>query len=770
MPLSDQIRITRHAARPLAVTLWQALAPLRSTVSFMNTGAHPDDETSAMLAALGFRDGLDLSYACSTRGEGGQNDIGTEATEALGVLRTAEMERACDALALRMYWLSETPSDTIFDFGFSKSGSETLAKWDEARTLKRFVDIVRTEKPDILCPTFLDIPGQHGHHRAMTEAAIRVFDLAADATYTDSDLPPWAVAKLYLPAWSGAGQAYDDDLPPPPATLSVPAKGVEPFTGFSWEMLGQQSRVWHRTQAMGRWVAPEDERDWPLHLACRRTEGPDTAVTDGLPRTLADLGHAPAQAAIDAAIAAFPDRAVVLDHLCTAYKILDDVVCDEPFGHKITRKRAQLATAIRLAAGAEANGLFDADTLRPGDRVTPQVETRSGLAETVAVTCDVPTGWLAEDEGFRLLDPAPSDPYPATYLPGVPAQPRLAVTVTAGGVTTTSHVPFEQPPLVLPARSATLGLVSDVVNLATPNRQIAIELSDIHPKRATPSLDLPDGWRATQTTAGLTVDLPQDTAPGRYPLRLRLDGQPAETVRRINHPHIAPRALITPAQIGVTVVEAALPQARIGYIGGGNDRVDFWLSRIGADVTALEDATLADPTALAGFDTMIVGIFANRFRDGLAEAMPALHDWVRAGGTLVTLYHRPWDNWDPDTTPPARLEIGQPSLRWRVTDENSAVTVLRDHPVLNAPNAIEASDWQGWHKERGLYFAKSWDATYVPLLEMADPGEAPHHGALLVGNIGQGRHIHCALILHHQMEKGVPGAFRLMANLCAPRG
>ncbi|MEL6680627.1 MAG: PIG-L family deacetylase, partial [Pseudomonadota bacterium] len=224
MATPDQARITAHAGQPRIVRLWRALQPLGSVVSFMNTGAHPDDETSAMLAALGHRDGLDISYACSTRGEGGQNDIGTEGGADLGVLRTLEMERAADALGLRLYWLSETPDDPITDFGFSKSGEDTLRRWGHARTLTRFVEIVRAERPDIICPTFLDIPGQHGHHRAMTALAHEVMDTAADPAFAAKGAP-WQVKKLYLPAWSGAGDAYDDDLPPPEATCAVPATG-----------------------------------------------------------------------------------------------------------------------------------------------------------------------------------------------------------------------------------------------------------------------------------------------------------------------------------------------------------------------------------------------------------------------------------------------------------------------------------------------------------------------------------------------------------------
>ena len=289
MPLSAQARIAHQQRNPRHIRLWQALQPLKSVVRFMNSGAHPDDETTAMLAALAYRDGLGLSYVCSTRGEGGQNDIGTEATEILGVLRTAEMERACDTLGMRMYWLGHGPDDPIFDFGFSKSGEETLAIWGADHTLARFVDVVRREKPDILCPTFLDVPGQHGHHRAMTQMAQQVMTAAADPGFAGCDLPPWQIGKLYLPAWSGAGQAYDDDLPPPPATLTVAGKGCDPVTGWSYEQIGQHSRAFHRTQAMGHWVAPGNERDWPLHLARSFVPGPDTHITAGLPATLRDF-------------------------------------------------------------------------------------------------------------------------------------------------------------------------------------------------------------------------------------------------------------------------------------------------------------------------------------------------------------------------------------------------------------------------------------------------------------------------------------------------
>ena len=259
MPLTQPDRIARDLAQPLMLTLWRALQPLRSVTTFMNTGAHPDDETSTMLAALTFRDGVNLSYICANRGEGGQNDIGSEVTEDLGTLRTAEMERAADVLDMRLYWLSESPGDSIFDFGFSKSGVETMGKWGRARTLARFVDLVRTDRPDIICPTFLDIPGQHGHHRAMTEAA-------------------------HLPAWSGAGGSYDDEVPPPEETLRIGGGGHEPVSGWPWPRIGQHSRWFHKTQGMGHWTGTSPHPGWPLHLVRSEVGADRSAVTDGLPR------------------------------------------------------------------------------------------------------------------------------------------------------------------------------------------------------------------------------------------------------------------------------------------------------------------------------------------------------------------------------------------------------------------------------------------------------------------------------------------------------
>jgi len=785
-------RIRKQQMQPRIAALWQALQPLRTTLSFMNSGAHPDDETSAMLACLGLRDGVHLSYVCANRGEGGQNDLGTETGATLGALRTAEMEQAAERLSMRLYWLSEGPDDTITDFGFSKSGEETLRHWGDARTLKRMVDVVRRERPDIICPTFLDVPGQHGHHRAMTRVAQQIMTLAAKTDYQDSDLPPWQVKKLFLPAWGGGGTAYDDEVPPPMATHVVNAKGCDPVTGWSYEQIAQQSRVYHKTQGMGRWISPGDERDWPLHLLDSRVSDQSASEGEtlgaGIAARLSELANLPgaepisqllrdAEGCCDGAIVAFPDNRSICDAALNALGFLRRARADCPkelqdqILHRIARLETALSKVIWLASGAEASAIAGQTWLTPDETTELVIETREGRTRNLTVTPALPVGWVTENNQIGPGPGAlPHDGYRDSYDPLIPSAPALDVSFDIAGTKIALRLALDNPPIALPALSATLSPEGAIINTATLSREIKTSLSGITPAGAVASLSPPDNWEIGVEGAGFAISAPIDAELGLYELPLTLDKAKARSVQRINYSHVNATALTRQKNLKIRVLNAEIPDVRVGYIGGGNDNVDAWVSAMGVQVELVTEEDLQVPGALLRFDTIVIGIFALGFRPGLKDVMPELHAWMRDGGTLITLYHRPRDNWDPEASAPGYLEIGQPSLRWRVTDKNAAVKhLVPDHPLLNTPNKITDDDWAGWHKERGLYFAKSWGEEYTPLLEMSDPGEDPHQGSLLVGDFGDGRHIHCALILHHQMEQLTPGAFRLMANLLAKR-
>ena len=793
MSLDDFQRITRQRNSPRIIDLWVQLQSLRSCVSFMNTGAHPDDETSPMLAALGLRDGVKLSHACSTRGEGGQNALGLEVGQKLGVIRTREMERAAAVLNMTQYWLSKTPKDTIFDFGFSKSGKETLAIWGEKRTLERFVFILRLERPDIICPTFLDIPGQHGHHRAMTEAAFKAVKLAADPNaFPEQGLDAWQVKKIYLPAWSGAGDAYDDDVPPPPKTTQVDATGGDHVLGADYAQIGQWSRAFHQTQQMGTWVDRGLPSVWPLNLAwtINGDQPPETSIFCELPNNLKDLASFAnceelgpslnkAQDEMDQAIAAWPNDQQIIAHSVAALSLIKYAKSKCPANahgeiiHRLENKERNLGRILLLANQITCPTTLSKNPIRPGQKLSLKTHLHSPNT-AVKLSVVAPDDWQISDweNGTCSItipkNAKPSDCYPDTWFPDrANGQVFLQVNWSEGEMKISVPLSMEEPLQILPLHSASLTPISALVNISAP-KPIEVCVDAIFPKNANVTLEAKAGWAMDETENHFALEMANKTKAGLHSFAVLLDGKPAKIISEMSYAHTGSQIFTQDANLTVLALDIILPKAKIAYIGGGSDQVDYWLRAVGFEVTNLTNEAL-EHVDFSEFDSILIGIFAFRTRPILGQRLQDLHRWVYEGGNLVTLYHRPWDNWNVEKTALAPLTIGKPSLRWRVTNQHAEVThLVPDHPLLNSPNKITKADWQDWHKERGLYFASKWDAHYTPLLSMADPDEQPLEGSLLSGTFGKGRHTHTSLILHYQVEKLVPGAYRILANLLNP--
>ncbi|QRM27299.1 PIG-L family deacetylase [Microvirga sp. VF16] len=796
--LDDHSRLARAVHQPALVRLHRALSRLPSVLTVMNTGAHPDDEMNGILAAMRFAYGMRIVVACSTRGEGGQNALGPERGGALGALRTAEMEEAARRIDADVAWLGHGPDDPVHDFGFSKNGDATLRRWGEQRMIERLVQAYRQYRPDIVIPTFLDVPGQHGHHRAMTRAAETALALAADPAafpeHAERGLTSWQVSKFYLPAWSGAGYAYDDELPPPPATLSIQVIGGDPVTGLAYKQLGEWSRAAHASQGMGVWRDnPTDQ--WSLHLKLQAGASPDHErdVRDHLPANLRDLagtlGLAEAASAalryaqehIDAAIAAFPDRRAISETLGHAARLIEeaqtgmDRSARDLLGHRLDRKLREIDAAIFEANANTARAVLYG-VGHPGARVELDVAVDAPSLANLKVVPRLPDGIEATEVSresgrvrYAITIPETASytgQYPATFDPmGGNGPAGLRILGEIHGRTATIDLDPEVPLTIGPQQSLSLDPAVVIVRTDAPASGIRVQTLGAEPT----NWQMPQGWTIRRQDNDWMIDPPREINPGVSTLTPILDGRPASTIRTIAYPHIRPTAFIAPAELKVLALDVALPKgARIGYVGGGSDNVGTHMRHLGLDVTDLTEADLK-AGSLSEFTTIVVGIFAFGLRRDLQAATGRLHRFVEESGHLVTLYHRPTDGWDPDRTPPRRLAIGSPSLRWRVTDPSAPVTVLEpDSPLLTSPNKIESSDWQGWDKERGLYFAADYDPAYEELLSLNDPGENPLKGSLISARIGRGRHTHVALVLHHQLDKLVPGAFRLLANLVQP--
>ena len=788
----DRVHAQSVSAQSPDLALHRTLTRLGSTISVMNTGAHPDDEQSGMLAALRFGSGVRTLIACSTRGEGGQSTLGPERGLALAVIRSREMEEAARVLDAEVVWLGHGPDDPVHDFGFSKDGDQTFARWGQERVIERLVRAYRQARPDIVIPTFLDVPGQHGHHRAMTRAARSAIALAADPEacpeHFKDGLSPWQVAKFYLPAWSGGGSTYDDEVPPPAATVTVRADGSDPATGVAYDQIGQWSRWFHASQGMGDWT-DDPKTAWPLHLAVP-DEGSrsERDIFEGLPACLADLaspdGHPDlvkalreADAQMVEAMRAFPDRPLIIAALTEAAVSLQTAISLAPpqmmamHGHRLHRKVREIDAALIEAADLAPEAVLTRPVIAPGASTILKTRQEGRVPELELVLSKGVTA-IRKDAGDFVLQVAADAPLSPLFRPGwSPLGGNdgawLEVSARFGGHMAHQKQDFSQALSIQPGQS--VSLTPDAI-VGTPDDTDWSVVAQMSGKPAELGLTVPPAWSvetgADGDKAKLRIRAPKGRSTGLTVLTPTIDGKPAFDVLTVAYPHIGTVVIRSPAALRVLTLDLALPKnARIGYVGAGADRVGEWLCRMGLEAVDLAPADLQGD--LSRFTTIVVGIGAFARRPDLAAALENVHRFVEDGGNLVTLYHRP-DEWDADRVPPRRLRVGSPSLRWRVTDPTAEVRVLEPgHPLLNEPNVIGAGDWAGWNKERGLYFAADWDDAYRPLLSMHDPNEQPLRGALVSGRVGKGRHSHVSLILHHQLDRLVPGAFRLLANLVA---
>jgi hypothetical protein len=287
-------------------------------------------------------------------------------------------------------------------------------------------------------------------------------------------------------------------------------------------------------------------------------------------------------------------------------------------------------------------------------------------------------------------------------------------------------------------------------------------------------LALPPEWEfnagadTSETAMSGQVRIPPSARQGHYRISARVGDDEVFTTQSLAYAHIRPQTRCATAISDIALVDTAgLEGLTIGWIDGGVDEAHHWAGQLGAHVIQLDDNHLLSGS-FENLDVIVAGVFAGGTRP-LNRSMRHIRPWIEAGGHYVSQYHRPIDNWDRTRSAPLPLQPGSPSIRWRVTDAAAPVRMLQpEHSLFAGPNRITTTDFDGWVKERGLYFASEWDPAYVPLLAMSDGDETPLEGSLLAASIGSGSHIHCALNLFYQMDHMVVGAFRLFANLLTP--
>jgi LmbE family N-acetylglucosaminyl deacetylase len=791
-----------------------ALRKLSVLASVLYVGAHPDDENTAMLAYLANERLARTAYLSLTRGDGGQNLIGTEQGELLGLIRTEEL------LAARRIDGAEQLFTRTIDFGYSKSPEETLAIWGREAALADVVWAIRWFRPDVIVTRFpANGDGGHGQHTASAILAREAFTAAADPARFPEQLSlvrPWHAKRLLWNGWRRDG----DTRPVVPGTIQVDLGTYSPALGQAYTELAAAGRSMHKSQGFG---SRERRGSLPNDLEPIVGEPPAGDLLDGVDATWGRVAGGAAVAAIlaEAEAAYDPRRPEAIVPLLVQALAALDRAGDDPW---VAIKRAEIADVIRSCTGLWLEAVGAAATAVPrGElKVTTTAINRSSTAvalKAVALPYIRSTTWGGAPAALENNRPMAAEwtlALPATIPPSQPhwlerphgdgmyevADPRLVatprtppaltaeftVTVAGRDLTFREPVVFRATDPVEGERSRPVAIVPRVVVALSEGvlvfgdgaakRVRAIVTGNAAVAAAAARLRVPAGWRAEpesvplalavgrETTAEFTLHPPAGASEGSIEAVVEAEGESySRGAVTVDHRHIPVQTVLRPARARVLRIDLRHDGRRIGYVMGAGDEVPGVLRQLSYEVTLLSEEDLAG-AALDRFDAIVTGVRAYNTRSSLRQAQPRLLEYVRGGGTLVVQYNVAREL-VADQLGPLPLKLS----RDRVTEENAPVELTApDHLLLTTPNRIGAADFAGWVQERGLYFASEWDAAYETVIATHDTGEKPLAGAILFARHGKGAYVHTSLAFFRQLPAGVPGAIRLFANLLAAKG
>ena len=814
-----------------------ALRRLPATGSLLYITAHPDDEHNAVLAKLSRGRGIRTALLSLTRGDGGQNEIGPELFEALGVLRTQELMRVHRFDGARLYFTR------AYEFGYSFSVEETLERWGE-EVLRDVVRVIREFRPDVIVTLNPHGAGGGQHHQASARIAARAFREASDPArfpeQLEEGLRVWRPSRLFQAP--GVGWAWGDGRSAPERTAAIDVGSYDPLLGESYAEFGARARSSHRCQGMNVLPEPGSRTAYFRLVEGDSDPGDGTGFFGGLDASLTRVARHD------------PELAGGLEKLQRLIRQIRDDYAESQLDQAAAGVMRGLALVRKLAVqtgNAEAQFLLRAkeqdflaaarrghfiylDALvrqsrdgrvNPGEEVSVQVRflSRSGKpARLRSVQLSGAGDWNVRSQGrsghtseFRVTVPHRAEyTQPYWFRPdskadlfsvregfsGVeavsPSALKARVTYVSNDVEASAEVPVQYrwfDPVIGGERRRELQVVPEVtlelepevrifVPGAAQGKTFHVRVENERPGSLDTVVELlaPEGWRVQPRTRDLAfrregetatvtfeVKPPIDLQPGSYRIEARARAGArtySQGYRSIAYHHVETRHLYRQARSLVQAFDVTVAPVRVGYVMGVGDQVPAAIEDLGSDLTYLNASDLAE-SDLSRFDVIVTGVRAYLNRADLRSNNHRLLEYVRQGGHLVVQYNKYEFNREQYGPYPARIHRPHD----RVTDETSPVRVLEPgHPVVNWPNAITDADWEGWVQERGLYFLGEWDPAYRPLLELRDPfpyNPEAKHGALVVARYGKGTYVYTGLGFFRQLPAGVPGAFRLWANL-----
>src|SRR3954465_13687533 len=717
--------------------------------------AHPDDEDTNFIAWLARGRNVKTAYMSLTRGDGGQNLIGNELGEALGVIRTEELLAARRLDGAHQYFGRE------YDFGFSKTAEETRQHWPQDSVLNDVMTVMRAFRPHIVITTFSGTPRDgHGHHQISAIIAREAYDKAADTVRFPVARfgRPWTPLKLYRVA----------RFSPEGRTLATNVGEYNPYLSLSYQEIAADSRSQHKSQGQGTvrqkgvvwdYLMREDSRV-PAPAAKEERSifaGLDTTkilVRDG--RITPPSGDPPLQleAVADRQTLALGETAGVTMTLYNRSRSPVDFTYTY-YGDLIGSKLLLPDSSFRWQnefKGTEVTQPWWLARPRNGDLFTPPLDTTSEDQRSrrdwqrVFVTVDGERRVLETPIVFHYVDRVQGDVQrPLTVAPGISIALDQAVEMAR------TRTPFDQV-VRATLRSAYVDSTPVTVTLSLPGGLTADSLSG--------AVTISPGGTRTVTfrvRGNLSAGMHQISATANAK-----GGSFRSGYVPVEYPHINPQRIYRPSTLTISAADVILPaRLNVGYVPGVSDNVAPILQQLGVPLTIIDPEEIAQ-TDLSRYSAIVVGPRAYQASQTLMDNNEYLLSYVRNGGRLVVQYGQA--EMQRPGIMPYPMTLKQPAER--VTDEDAPVTFTDPgSPLLNAPNKITQDDFRGWVQERATYMPSTFDGRYRTILSMNDPGEPVNRAAILAAPYGRGTYIYVPLALFRQLPAGVSGGARIFANL-----
>ncbi|RXR21444.1 PIG-L family deacetylase [Flavobacterium stagni] len=806
--------------KPNSADIYHQIEKLNFLGNILYIAAHPDDENTRLISYLSNEVHARTGYLSLTRGDGGQNLIGPELRELLGVIRTQELIEARKIDGGEQYFSRAN------DFGFSKNPTETLQIWDKNQVLSDVVWAIRTFRPDIIINRFDHrSPGTtHGHHTASAMLSMEAFDLANQPNQFADQLAytqPWQPQRIYFnTSWwfYGSKEKFEKADKSKQAQLQI---GVYyPFAGKSNQEIAALSRSCHQSQGFGN-TGTRGEEDEYLEFLKGTAPANKNNLFDGIDTTWNRLTDGKAVGELLAKVQKefnYSNPGASVPDLIKAYSLIQQL--QDPFWRN--QKSEEIKKIIAACSGLYLEAVSDVQETTPGSTIKVKLEAinRSANAWTLNRVETYPktaVNWnnqvLTNNKdlttSFDLSLPNDYD-YTAPYYlkeegtvgmytvndrlligkPDVQRATQVTFFLSIQGV----EIPFTrkivykynddvkgevyQPLDIVPAATSS---IKEKVYIFPKNRSHEVRVIVKAGKEnlsGSVQLQVPTDWKVSPEQQAVTLQRKGETA--EFVFTLTPPKEAAEAVIQsvvtvdnqtfkqdkidINYTHIYKQMVLKSATAKAIKLNIKTNEEKIAYIMGAGDEVPNSLTQMGYEVTVVKPESLT-PELLQPFDVVMSGIRAYNVVNQLAYKQQVLLDFVKSGKTMIVQYNT-LDDMVTKEYAPYPLKIS----RDRVTEENAEVRFLQpNHRILNYPNKITSADFTGWKQEQGLYYPSEWDAQYTALISANDQGEKPKDGAILVAPYGKGTYIYTGLSFFRELPEGVPGAFRLMANLISAK-